>query len=101
MDKNAFMIVDGTLYIDGEPVEGIAQMDDYCAGARIPLSNGYSLSVVFGPGAYCDGGKTTAETAVFRPDGKFLYHVTGDQVEGHQTPAQVFATMRRIEKTYA
>lgn len=101
MDRNAFMIIDGTLYIEGEPFVGTAEVGEYYPVARIPLSNGYVLSVVFHEGTYCDGGKTTAETAVFRPDGEFLYHVTGDQVEGHQTPAQVFATMRRIEKTYA
>ena len=46
MDRNAFMIIDGTLYIEGEPFVGTAEVGEYYPVARIPLSNGYVLSVV-------------------------------------------------------
>jgi hypothetical protein len=98
---NAFEIIDGELMIDGVPQIASVWCSEYHCGARIPLANRYSVSVVFHAGTYSDGGKTTAETAVFRPDGKFLYSHDAGQVEGYQTPAQVFATMERVEATYA
>jgi len=61
------------------------------------FANGFSVSVAFHSGAYCDGGKTTAEVAVFGPDGEF-HRMPGenDDVISHQTADQVLAISIRV-----
>jgi hypothetical protein len=76
-------------------------------GFHITFENGYTVSVQFGPGNYCDNynrripedeeacgeeGSTTAECAVWNSRGKELipYSVWhGDMVSNRSTPAKV------------
>ena len=64
---------------------------------RTVYANGYSVSVAFHKHSYSNGGKTTAEVAVFNPDGDF-YRMPGesDDVIGHQTPEQVLALSVKV-----
>jgi len=71
-------------------------------GFHITFDNGYTVSVQFGAGNYCDNydanimdylGKPvppsrTAETALIAPDGKFVEY-KGDDVQARQTPEDV------------
>lgn len=72
------LLYEGRIY-DGDP------------GIRIPMGNGYSISVVWGPYTYSDGGNTTAELAVFNDKGHFVRPASwgdhDDDVKGHQTVA--------------
>jgi len=77
-------------------------------GFSLPLPNGYSVSIQFGPGAYCEHYNSNlrfdkpmqkrgwrsgnAETAIFTPDGDFLEY-KGDDVQGYQTVEEVFETI--------
>ena len=81
-------------------------------GFHITFDNGYTLSVQFGPGNYCDNydrkimdddvesgkdGSTTAETAFWGPDGKMLSESEdGDSVQGYQTVEQVIQRLIRV-----
>ena len=67
------------------------------------FDNGYTVSVQWGAGNYCDNYSTngynempensaTAETAIIAPDGEF-HEYKGDAVQGRQTPAEVLETM--------
>ncbi len=73
-------------------------------GFHVVFENDWTVSVQFGPGNYCDHydreigrdseacgkeGSTTAETAVWGPDGKMVDRGAGDTVQARQTPAQV------------
>lgn len=73
-------------------------------GFHVTFANGWTVSVQFGPGNYCDNydlnifddaelagnrGSTTAETAVWGPDGEMIDRGNGDTVQPRQTPAQV------------
>ena len=64
---------------------------------RTTYANGYSVSVAFHFGAYADGGKTTAEVAVFDPSGKF-YRMDGasDNVIGYCTPDEILAISVKV-----
>lgn len=79
-------------------------------GFHIGFPNGYTISVQFGPGNYCQNydrnigredeesgreGSATAETAYWGRDGE-LIEEEGDSVQGHQTVEQVFERMKRI-----
>jgi hypothetical protein len=74
-------------------------------GFHIKFENGWTISVQFGPGNYCDNydmrignaeekagkkGSTTAECAVISPEGELIqlpgYH---DSVTNRSTPAEV------------
>lgn len=59
---------------------------------RTTYENGYTVSVAFHSGAYSDNGETTAEVAIFGPDGEFyrLPHDT-DDVIGNLSPEGVLA----------
>lgn len=71
-------------------------------GFQITFPNGYTVSVQFGAGNYCNNyslgimeyyGKpvppsSTAETALIGPDGEFVEY-KGDDVQGRQTPEDV------------
>lgn len=46
-------------------------------GGAIKFSNDWELSVQWGRGNYCDGGVTTAETAIINPNG-ILIPLPGD-----------------------
>ncbi len=73
-------------------------------GFHITFENGWTVSVQFGPGNYCDNydmsirdddelagkqGSSTAEVAAWGPDGKMIDRDWGDTVGNRQTPAQV------------
>jgi hypothetical protein len=77
-------------------------------GFHITFENGWTVSVQFGPGNYCDHydgrigqdeerlasqGSRTAETAVWGPDGSMIDRGGGDTVQGRQTPAEVLALL--------
>lgn len=87
-------------------------------GFHITFENGYTVSVQFGPGNYCDHddrrvgyddldkvlgpemcgvkGSTTAECAVFADDNELLEHSlfdVGDTVGRYLTPVQVLELM--------
>lgn len=80
-------------------------------GFAVTFENGFTVSVQFGPGNYCENqdygafspeadseagarGSKNAETAVIDPDGNFI-QLPGDHdtVQGWQTPAQVLETL--------
>ena len=73
-------------------------------GFHITFENGYTVSVQFGPGNYCDNydrgigyedevcgkdGSTTAEGAVWGPDGAMIDLGWGNTVSNHSSPAEV------------
>ncbi|MBK9497695.1 MAG: hypothetical protein IPO08_24925 [Xanthomonadales bacterium] len=73
-------------------------------GFHVRFENGYVVSVQFGPGNYCDNynmdigeqeneagakGSSTAETAVWGPDGEMIDRGNGDTVQAHQAPDAV------------
>lgn len=74
-------------------------------GFQVTFENGWTVSVQFGPGNYCENksmaigrddalagkrGSLDAETAVWGPDGQFIQREgTDDTVQGWQSPAQV------------
>jgi hypothetical protein len=71
-------------------------------GFHITFDNGYTVSVQFGAGNYCDNydlvimdyrdkavpPSRTAETALLAPNGDFVQY-KGDDVQGRQTPEDV------------
>jgi len=74
--------------------------------SNITFDNGYTVSVQFGPGNYCDNydrdigleeevcgklGSTTAECAIFHKDGVLIEHPSfgGDTVSNRSTPSEV------------
>jgi len=81
-------------------------------GFHITFANGYTVSVQFGAGNYCENrdgsyddsgdlakqGSATAETAVWGKDGKMLHRFPddADTVQGWQTPEQVLATLQWV-----
>ena len=86
-------------------------------GFHVSFANGYTVSVQFGYGNYCDErgsdhggdirdilewdrkkgarGDSTAEVAVFDPDGVLLPIGDNDSVIGWQTPEQVAAIITK------
>jgi len=81
-DKSAFDICQA----------GAGGMQD--KGFFLRFNNGYEISVQFGGYHHCDRGETTAEVAVFNPDGdlvpllgKFAWQK--DDVLGYATPEKV------------
>lgn len=73
-------------------------------GFHITFANGWTVSVQFGPGNYCDNydldigrdeeqagrdGSSTAEVAVWGPGGDLIDRGWGDTVGNRQTPAEV------------
>jgi hypothetical protein len=58
-------------------------------GFYIRFGNGYEISVQFGQVNGCDGGKTTAEVAVFDPEGQFVRLSDNDDVLYNVTPERV------------
>lgn len=74
-------------------------------GFHITFKNGFTVSVQFGPGNYCDHysasfddteklageGSSTAECAVWGPDGEFIEHQgwSGDSVGNRNTPKEI------------
>lgn len=72
-------------------------------GCQITIPNGYTVSIQWGPGNYCDNyssreyaetapNSTQAETAIIGPDGKF-HAYKGDSVQGYQSPTDVLETI--------
>ena len=80
-------------------------------GFQIRLSNGYTVSVQWGTGNYCDNfgvinrqtmrtvppDSATAETAIITPDGDFLLY-KGGLVQGRQTADDVAETIMRVSR---
>jgi hypothetical protein len=76
-------------------------------GFQITFENGYSVSVQFGPGNYCENKdlpynhgeevpmSNTAETALISPDGFVEYR--GDDVQGHMSPKDVLELLNYAE----
>lgn len=81
-------------------------------GFHITFENGYTVSVQFGPGNYCDNynrgvghddeqcgkeGSRTAECAVWGPDGQMIARFGDDEyrdtVSNRSTPAEVLALL--------
>jgi hypothetical protein len=58
-------------------------------GFFIRFNNGYEVSVQFGTYNYSDNGKTTAEVAVFDPEGGLVKLGEHDEVRGRVTPERV------------
>lgn len=74
-------------------------------GFHITFANGFTVSVQFGPGNYCDNygmrisaegrcaagekGSRTAECAVLAQDGNMIDHFEGSAVSNRSTPAEV------------
>lgn len=81
-------------------------------GFHITFENGWTISVQFGGGDYCDNydfpiGKereqhrmtsSTAEVAYWGPDKKMQTFESGDTVAGRWSPAQVLALMNDISQ---
>lgn len=73
-------------------------------GVRITFENGWTISIQWGPGNYCDNHdsnfgaqrgadmwqSTTAETAIISPNDEFVKY-DDDEVQGYRTPAQIAA----------
>lgn len=77
-------------------------------GFHITFANGYTVSVQFGPGNYCDNygrrighddaicgeeGSTTAECAVWAADGNLIPHFDDESVSNRSSPADVLALL--------
>ena len=77
-------------------------------GFHITFDNGYTVSVQFGPGNYCDNydrqigrdeercgkdGSATAECAIWDKSGKMIDSWDGDTVSNRSTPAEVLALL--------
>jgi hypothetical protein len=58
-------------------------------GFFIRFNNGYEVSVQFGTYNYSDNGETTAEVAVFDPEGGLVKLGEHDEVLGRVTPERV------------
>lgn len=70
-----------------------ARDTEWGTGFQITFSNGYTVSVQFGRGAYSDQGETTAEVAAWGPDSKWLKLNEYDDVKGHCSPEDVLEIM--------
>lgn len=64
-------------------------------GFYVRFHNGYTISVQFAPSPlnYCDGGKTTAEVAVIKPNGEYVRLRKHDDVIGHCPPERLAELM--------
>lgn len=83
-------------------------------GFHITFENGYTVSVQFGGGNYCDNyddhisaeefivsgrkGSTTAECAVWGPDGTMIKHFDRDTVSNRSTPNEVLKLLNWAAK---
>jgi hypothetical protein len=77
-------------------------------GFTIGFPNGWSISVQFGNGTYCENryrdhqphagfySSPDAEVAVFKPDGSFARLCAHDDVAGWQTPEQVAELIAQV-----
>lgn len=81
-------------------------------GFHVTFANGWTVSVQFGPGNYCENrdgrigrdeedcgkrGSMDAEVAAWGKDGKLIPFPEGDSVRGWQSPASVLALMAAAE----
>ena len=74
-------------------------------GFHITFANGWTISVQFGVGNYCDNRyatkrlnvlSTTAEIAAWDEHGRWHEFDTGDTVKGYCSPAEVLAFINLI-----
>lgn len=63
--------------------------DKTAKGFYMRFGNGYEISVQFGQVNGCDQGKTTAEVAVFNPEGQFVKLGENDDVLFNVPPERV------------
>ena len=84
------------------------------SGFHIRFANGWSVSVLFGPGNYCDNenmkigrddekagrkGSRNAECALIDPDGNLVHREEwGDSVSNRSTPAEVLALLNEASR---
>ena len=86
--------------------------DPYCSclpnvdvGFNVMFPNEWEVSVRWGEGHYCDGGKTTVEVAVFDTDDNW-YKLDDDDklcrfdsdVMGHVTPDMLLRILRKVSE---
>ena len=62
-------------------------------GFFIRFNNGYEVSVQFGTYNYSDNGQTTAEVAVFDPEGDLVKLAENNDVLGRVSPEKVAELM--------
>lgn len=76
-------------------------------GFHITFKNGYTASVQWGPGNYCDNynlnykadvpPSSNAEIAFWGPDGKMIeFEESGDTVKGHVTPDELVQFFAKV-----
>ena len=66
-------------------------------GFKMTFNNGYTISIQFGSGNYCDEGETTAEVAVWDSNGDWVRLEPNDDVRGHCSPEEVLEVMKMVE----
>ena len=82
-----------------------------CKGFHFTFENGWTISVQFGPGSYCDNydmgfepasykkageeGSSTAEIAIWKD--KIWHDFGGDTVKGYVPITEVFDWMKKVE----
>jgi hypothetical protein len=62
-------------------------------GFFVRFNNGYKVSVQFGAWLHCDRGETTAEVAVFDPEGDLVKLAENNDVLGRVSPEKVAELM--------
>ena len=88
--------------------------DPYCSclpnvdvGFNVTFPNDWEVSVRWGEGHQCDGGKTTVEVAVFDPEENWciyhdgdnkLYHIPDTDVMGYVTPEVLLIILRKVSE---
>ena len=88
--------------------------DPYCSclpnvdvGFNVMFPNEWEVSVRWGEGHYCDGGKTTVEVAIFDADDnwytldgcdKLAKVPVGSDVMGHVTPELLLDILRKVSE---
>lgn len=75
-------------------------------GFHITFENGWTVSVQFGRGNYCENynfeeygsapPSQNAEIAAWGPNGECHYFDNGDNVMGYQSPEQVLSFMNKV-----
>ena len=92
-----------------------AKKDPYCSclpnvdvGFNVMFPNEWEVSVRWGEGHSCDGGKTTVEVAIFDPDDNWYIlnedgvintpYATDTNIMGHVTPEVLLNILQEVAK---
>jgi len=77
-------------------------------GIHLTFDNGYTISIQFGSGNYCDNksiaygeipdGANTAEVAAWGPGGEWMELGENDKAIGWQSPNDILNTMLKVSK---